>query len=65
MEVTNGTQKKNPFNSSKGNKRSCPKQKVARKHATTQMVDKHVYTIGQVEKDKLTPSTNMLTRSAK
>jgi hypothetical protein len=29
------------------------------------MVDKHVYTIGQVEKDKLTPSTNMLTRSAK
>jgi hypothetical protein len=57
MEIINGTHKKSPSNSSKGNKRSCPKQKVARKHATTHMVDKCICTRGQVEKDKLPPST--------
>jgi hypothetical protein len=31
MEMINGTHKKSPSNSSKGNKRLCPKQKVAKK----------------------------------
>jgi hypothetical protein len=36
MEVIDGTKKKSLFNSNKCNKRSCPKQKVARKHGTSQ-----------------------------
>ncbi len=65
MEVIDGTHKKSPSNSSKGNKKSCPKQRVVKKHATTHMVDKFICIKGQVEKNKLPPSTNKRTRLAK
>jgi hypothetical protein len=65
MEVIDGTHKKSPSNSSKGNKRLCPKRKVAKKHATTHMVDKCICTRGQFEKDKLPPFANMWIRLAK